>query len=181
MINEYRNNKRHTKGTDPRETLEHDLEALFPLPYDEITMLETYFQAHVEVQLLSEETERLHFALDDAFFQKGDLVMDQRILLQHGKTRETLLYAASLLLLERLPPLIRASLPSQGVQPLGRLLHPVPTQQTLVECQRQQAGQFGVDYFDLDFQAPCLARTILYSLQGPVMLVHEIIPLRATK
>jgi hypothetical protein len=177
VIDKRRNNSGLAKSMDQGEILEHGFEALFLFPGDEVAILEACFQTHIEVKLLYEETERLNFALDTVSFQKGDLVLDQRVLLQHGETGENLLYMASLLRLDSLSPHLRASLQVHNHQPLGRLLRAIAPRQTMVTYERQPGGQLGVEYFALDLQAPCIARTIQHTLAIPVMLVYEMMPI----
>ncbi len=148
---------------------------------DDITMLHRCLRASIKVKLLSEEWARLDFALDTLSFQQGDLVLDQRLLLQHGETGENLLYAASLMRPDLLPSEIRPEPNVQQGQPLSMLLQAVSTRHTLLGCERQPAGYSEAKYFALELQALCLARTILSSLSVPVLLVHEIIPLRTSR
>lgn len=169
---------KHTlsRRTSPKRMVARCFKAPLPTPYDQIMALETCVRASIEVTLLYEQTERLGFALD-ASFKQNDLVIDQRVLLKHGATGENLLYAASLLLLDVLPQQLAPQLHTEHALPISRLLQGVAPKQTIVACELQSAGKLESEYFGLDFDAPCLARTILYALDSPVLLVYEIIPL----
>ncbi|BCL83541.1 hypothetical protein ccbrp13_60060 [Ktedonobacteria bacterium brp13] len=166
-MNWYLQPKKHPKGKELEEAFVHQCDA--------VCMLVHCLHTSIRIKLLSEEVTRLDFALADTCFQQSDRVSDQRLLLQHGGTGENLLSAASLLLLDPLPPEVRPH--RQPTQPLGTLLHDVVTRQTVLGCERQPAGQQEAASFALPLQAPCLARTILSFVPVPVLLVHEMLPL----
>lgn len=135
---------------------------------------EDWLQQGVKVKLLYEEAVRLDFALDATSFKKGDLVIDQRVLLQHQETEENLLFVASLLALHALPRHIRGRMQSeQWAQPLVQLFQDVPIHQELLACEVQPARQLLAEYITIDPGVLCLARTRLYSLDVSVLLKKD--------
>jgi hypothetical protein len=144
--------------------------------WGEIRWQEEWLLRGVKVKPLYEEVVQLDFALDATSFKKGDLVLDQRVLLQDPETEENLLFVASLLALDALPCNIRGRMQNEHqTQPLVRLFQDMPIHQELLACEIQSADQLLAEYIAIDSGVLCLARTRLYSLHIPVLLVHEVI------
>jgi chorismate-pyruvate lyase len=107
----------------------------------------------------------------------GELVLERRVLLRGATTSAPVLYAESLIALDRLDPRFRDDLLTTE-QPIGRLIreYRVEIFRELLHCERACNGQAAA-LFGLPRATPVLSRTYRMSTGGqPVMRITEWFP-----
>jgi chorismate-pyruvate lyase len=107
----------------------------------------------------------------------GESVLERRVLLRGATTSAPVLYAESLIALDRLDPRVRHGLLATD-QPIGRLIRDnrVEIFRELLSCERVRAPRVAPS-FGLPPETPLLVRTYRMANRGsPIMLITEWFP-----
>lgn len=161
-------------------TLKQCFELLFPTFDGSMTqLLEICFDTQIHVFLLEQTFVELPHDLAQplAGWHAGAPALKRRVLLQHGKTKQNLLFATSFLILSNAPPILYQSMQEQILLPLGKTLRTLPLMREIVQTSKAPAEAEWRTYFDLPEDAHCLSRrSFLHFEQGAAMLLEEVIP-----
>lgn len=137
-------------------------------------ILEAWSGEQVAVGWVSQRRAELERPLDALRAAGGSVILRRDVLLVGARSGRALLYAESLIALDRLPPFVRDGLIA-GKRPIGRLLREsrIETFREIL-CLRREAAGLLADRFHTRADEPFVMRT--YSIVGnglPLMLIAE--------
>jgi chorismate-pyruvate lyase len=140
-------------------------------------LLEAWAGESVALGELAQEEGRLSQRVSSLDSDIGERILRRDVLLVGAKTNRALLYAESLIALDRLPSPITDGL-LRSRTPIGRLLRRsrLETYREILQITREEAGSPG-SRFGRTTDELFIARTYrVFSGGRPVMLIHEKLP-----
>jgi chorismate-pyruvate lyase len=140
-------------------------------------ILESYAGESMRLIKLFEEQTALTEAVPGLELGAGHTVLRRKILLQGKMSRTNLLFADSLVVLDRLDEWTRDGL-LKSHKPIGYLIqeHRMETYREILDCGREVAGPLGA-YFDVPERSGMIWRTYrVFADRKPIMLITEKFP-----
>ena len=140
-------------------------------------VLEAYYREPMQVVVLAQEQMPAAEAVPLLSIDKGHELLTREILLQGAISGSCVLFASSLIVIDRLSAPLRDGLLLKQ-RPLGHLIleHRIETFREIVSCRREPAMALS-KWFQLNDAAPLLCRTYTIATGGvPMMLVTEKFP-----
>ena len=140
-------------------------------------ILEAYLLESIQIVKLSEKVVYLAEDILSLDLIKGSRVIERKILLQEATSKRNLIYAESILALERLDKNFKDELLKSKI-PMGKLWleHKLETFKEIIDSRKESAENLS-DYFKITKEDKMLSRTYrVFSDRQPIILIIEKIP-----